>query len=98
VSARRELYVYYRVVESQWREAADAVVAWQRQRCRSQPGLVARLLRRPEPRDDQVTLMEAYAHSRGIDEALDADLVRGAPALQRWLCGERHLERFDPLD
>jgi hypothetical protein len=98
VSARRELYVYYRVAEPQWREAADAVMAWQRQLCRAQPGLAARLLRRPDPRDDQVTLMETFARADGIDGALQAELARGAPALQRWLCGDRHVERFDTLD
>jgi hypothetical protein len=98
VTARRELYVYYRVAEPQWRDAADAVMAWQRQLCRARSGLAARLLRRPDPRDGQVTLMEAYVRADGIDAALQAELARGAPALQSWLCGERHVEHFDPLD
>lgn len=98
MSTRRELYVYYRVAEPHWRAAADAVIAWQRRLCQARSGLETRLLRRPDPRDDQVTLMETYACADGIDATLHAELARGAPALQRWLCGERHLERFDPLD
>ena len=98
MSARRELYVYYRVAEPQWREAADGVLAWQQQLRGARTGLTTRLLRRPDARDGQVTLMEAYARTDGIDDALQAVLASGAPVLQQWMIGQRHVERFDPLD
>jgi hypothetical protein len=101
VSARRELYIYYRVALPHWRDAADAVTACQRELCDAHPGLVARVLRRPDAHDGHVTLMEAYANASGareIDAALEAEIARGAPALARWLTGERHVERFDALE
>ena len=97
MSARRELYVYYRVAEPHWREAAAAVNAWQRELCRLHPGLDARLLRRPDALE-AVTLMETYAGSDNVGTALEAEIARGAPALHRWMMGERHIERFDTLD
>ena len=100
MSARRELYVYYRVAQSHWRDAADAVSAWQRELCRAQSGLSARLLRRPDAPDGHVTLMEIYAGAAdmAVLEALQAPIAQGAPALAAWLIGERHVERFDTLD
>jgi hypothetical protein len=101
VSTRRELYVYYRVAPAQWRAAADAVSTWQRELGRARPGLIARVLRRPDVRDDAVTLMETYAFEAGagaIDDALQSAFERGAPALRRWLIGERRIEPFDALD
>lgn len=98
---RRELYVYYRVSQTQWQAAVDAVSAWQREVCNARLGLIARVLRRPDVRDNAVTLMEAYAFEQGtgaIDEALQSALERGAPALRPWLIGERHVEPFDALD
>ena len=97
--SRRELFVYYRVARAHWRDAADAVEQWQRQLQRSHPGLLARVLRRPEAIDDTVTLMEVYAIDGGsVGTALEADIVQCASALQPWLIGERHSERFDTLD
>jgi hypothetical protein len=96
--SRHELYVYYRVAEPQWREAADAVVAWQQRLCLAHPGLEARVLRRPEANDDAVTLMETYVGADTRDAALETQLVNGAPAAQLCLIGERHVERFDTLD
>jgi quinol monooxygenase YgiN len=97
-AARREVYVYYRVAPAHWLETADAVAQWQREMCRSHPGLVASVLRRPEAHDDVVTLMEVYAGSHTIDAAFEATIARGAEALGPWLLGERHIERFDALD
>jgi hypothetical protein len=101
VSGRRELYVYYRVPQAQWRAAADAAAAWQRELCDTRPGLIARVLRRPDVRDDAVTLMETYAFepdSGAFDDALQAAVEHGAPPLRAWLIGERHVELFDVLD
>jgi hypothetical protein len=96
-AARCELYVYYRVAQTHWRAAADAVLAWQHALSIRHPGLTARVLRRPDARDDAVTLMETYAFD-AIDEAVQAHIERGAPILQPWRIGERHVERFDALD
>jgi hypothetical protein len=95
---RRELYVYYRVATVHWRDAADAVAHWQQRLEQARPGLSARVLRRPETRDDAITLMEVYAGSATIDTAIEAVIARGAPELHAWLLGERHIERFDALD
>ncbi len=96
--ARRELYVYYRVVPAQWRDAARAVAQWQQQMRASHPGLVARVLRRPETHDDAVTLMEVYRGPCTADAGFEALIARGVAALEPWLLGERHIERFDALD
>lgn len=96
--SRRELFVYYRVARTHWRDAASAVETWQQQLQRSHPGLLARVLRRPEAVDDTVTLMEVYAIEDGsVDSVLEAEIVRYASALQGWLIGERHNERFDTI-
>jgi hypothetical protein len=100
-ASQRELYVYYRVAQAHWRAAADAASAWQRELHSTRPDLIARVLRRPDARDDGVTLMETYAFAAGadaIDDALQAVLERGAPALRPWLIGERQVEPFDVLD
>jgi hypothetical protein len=101
MSTRRELYVYYRVAQTHWRVAADAVSAWQHELRRTRPGLIARVLRRPEARDDAVTLMETYAcepHNGAIDVALQAAIERGPPTVQPWLKGLRQIEPFDAID
>lgn len=101
MSAQRELYVYYRVQLPQWRAAAEAAMAWQRELCRSHPGLVARVLRRPDVQDDRATLMETYSGGNGvctIDAALETEIAQGVPTLSRWLIGERHVERFEALE
>jgi hypothetical protein len=94
----RELYVYYRVQQAHWREAAQTVMAWQRHLRAAHPNLGARLLRRPDAHDDCVTLMETYTGALAGDAALQAEIAHGAPALQPSLIGERHVEHFDALD
>lgn len=97
----RELYVYYRVARVHWRAAVDAASAWQRELRSAHPGLIARVLRRPDVRDDAVTLMETYAfepNTGAIDDELQAAIERGAPPLPSWLIGERHVEPFEALD
>jgi hypothetical protein len=101
VSGRRELYVYYRVAPAHWRAAADAVSAWQQEVRSARPGLIARVLRRLDVRDDAITLMETYAFESDtgtVDDALQSAIERGPPALQAWLNGQRHVEPFDTLD
>ena len=96
---RRELFVYYRVACAHWRDAANAVEQWQQQLRKSHPELLARVLRRPEAIGDMVTLMEVYAVKGGsVGSRLEAEIARGASALQSWLIGERRSERFDTLE
>lgn len=99
-AARHELYVYYRIAQANWRDAARAVTAWQQRLCGAHAGLSARLLRRPEAQDGVVTLMEVYAFEPDQDTLAPQwpdDIAGGAPALRAWLVGERHVERFDAL-
>lgn len=100
-AARRELYVYFRVAPSSWRDAVAAVHAQQRRLCSEHTGLSARVLRRPGEAGASVTLMEVYAcggRPGGIDAALEARIAQAAGALQPWLIGDRHVEPFDSLD
>lgn len=98
VRAGRELFVYYRVAASTWHEAAAAARTAQACLRQSHPGLSARLLRRPDERGGEVTLMEVYADvARGIDDALAAQIEAAAQALNPWLLSPRHCERFDAL-
>lgn len=96
---RRELFVYYRVGRAHWRDAVDAVEQFQQRLRQAHASLVARVLRRPDEADDMVTLMETYAlHGGQVDATLEAEIARSAAALQPWLIGERHCERFDALE
>jgi len=60
------------------------------------PGLTSETLRRPGDTDSLVTLMEVYdfADAAHADE-LEAE---AAAVVAPWLRGERHVERFEPLD
>ncbi|MBK1686348.1 DUF4936 family protein [Rubrivivax gelatinosus] len=84
-------YVYYRVAERDvgaCAEAARAVFASLR--------FAIELLRRPETRDGLATLMEV--HGAADERAADDAEARLAAALAPWIVGERHVERFVPLD
>lgn len=87
----RRLYVYYRVPEPALAATAAAVRTMQATLTAAHPGLQAELLRRPELRDGEVTLMETY---RGhITPTLAAAIERAASALPQ----PRHTESFDLL-
>ena len=86
------LYVYYRVAEADLGRTVGAVRVMQQSLVAAHPGLQAELLRRPELRDGQVTLMETYAGD--LPPAL-ADLLAGAAA---GLPQPRHDEWFETLD
>lgn len=97
--SRTELFVYYRVPLARWRDAARVVEQWQQRLQRLHPGLLARVLRRPEAADETLTLMEVYAfEDRSIDARLEDEIERSAAALEAWLIGPRHAERFETLD
>ena len=90
----RRLFVYYRVLEAALPAVLVEVRALQAGLMTAHPGLQAGLLRRPELRDGEVTLMEAYAGGdlRAWSVALDA-AVAARPALP----APRHAETFDEL-
>ena len=87
----RRLYVYYRVPEPALAATVAAVRAMQAALVAAHPGLRAELLRRPELRDGEVTLMETYAGEAGLSPALEAAIAQAASALPQ----PRHTERFD---
>jgi len=87
----RRLYVYYRVTEAALPAAVAAAHRVQAALVAAHPGLQAELLRRPELRDGEVTLMEVYAGRLPPDaEALIAQATSALPQ-------PRHSERFDTL-
>jgi hypothetical protein len=101
-TAARQLFVYYRVPEPAWEQAGAAVIEFQRLLREAHPELQARVLRRPQPRGGQVTLMELYAldpaaHPEGIDLAWLTRIEAAAVVMRRWQQGERHVEWFDPV-
>jgi hypothetical protein len=97
-----ELFIYYRVSATTWRDAVRAAQAFQQRLRSEQTGLSARVLRRPDETRGEVTVMEVYAcageRACVIDESLEARIEQAAQALQPWLIGKRHVERFESLD
>lgn len=87
----QRLYIYYRVPEAALAATVAAVRQVQAQLVDLHPGLRAELLRRPELRDGDVTLMETYSGS--VTPALLATIDRAASALPQ----PRHSEWFEPL-
>jgi hypothetical protein len=87
----RRLYVYYRVPEALLAATLAQVLAMQAALRAAHPALQAAVLRRPDPRDGEVTLMETYAglHAATLHAAL---LAASAPLPQ-----PRHAEWFDEL-
>lgn len=97
--AARELFIYYRARTADAIALQSEVLALQQRLRALQPGLEARLLRRPEPADDWQTWMETYAlpgHPDGVSEALEHTIERlAAETLARW-SSARHVEVFVP--
>ena len=87
----RRLYVYYRVPEAALADTLTAVRAVQARLVAEHPGLRAELLRRPETRGGELTLMEAYAG--GLTEGRLAAIAAATGALPQ----PRHPELFDTL-
>lgn len=95
----RRLYVYYRLPEGRLPELLPAL-RQQQQVCRQAlPGLHAELLRRPEPRDGEVTLMETYHADAGVDTAMQQRIESAFKDLfeRLALASPRHTEVFEPL-
>ena len=87
----RRLYVYYAVDEAALACTVTAVRAMQAGLMASHPGLQAELLRRPELRAGQATLMETYAGA--VTPTLEAALALACRDLPQ----PRHSEVFEPL-
>ena len=87
----RQLYVYYRVAEAALPATVAAVQRVQATLMSAHPGLQARVLRRPELRDGEVTLMEVYAGL--LPPAAETLIAQATSALPQ----PRHSERFDTL-
>ena len=100
--SRSELFVYYRVAQSDVQAALTAVRAFQQRLRGHHPGLAARVLQRSGERDTDVTLMEVYTCDRGgirgADSALQARIEAAAAVLTPLLASARHIESFDALD
>ena len=86
-----QLFVYYRVAEPALAATVAAVRQLQARLVDVHPGLRAHLLRRPELRDGDVTLMETYTGA--VPPELAATLASAAADLPQ----PRHLEWFEPL-
>ena len=92
----RQLFVYYRVNQADLDRALTAARTAQAALISGHADLTAALWRRPDVRDQQVTVMETYSAPAGLGPALAADIERQAEAGAAWRCGERHCEWFDP--
>lgn len=95
----RELFIYYRVPQVAAAAARAAVTAGQAALRARHPGLVTRLLRRPDEADPTQpgTWMETYAlpvAAAGVDEAVEASIEGAMAPLRRLIDGPRHVEVF----
>jgi len=95
----RELFIYYRVRSVDAPAGHAAVLASQQHLRDRHPGLLARLLRRPEEADGHQTWMETYAADPlqdpiGITRALQADIESSAQSMSHCVEGSRHTELF----
>jgi Domain of unknown function (DUF4936) len=94
---RHELFVYYRVASRHETALIDAVGGMHQALRSAHAGLEARLLRRADERDGDVTWMEIYRLPAGADPAASrASIATAAQVLAPWLAGERHVEHFVP--
>jgi hypothetical protein len=97
----RELYVYYRVGGRDVTAARRDIAALQAALRAAHPGLLTRLLRRPDAQDGVETWMEVYtrpASAAGVDLGMQADIEARAAAHCAHLEGPRHVEVFVALD
>lgn len=97
----RELFIYYRSQPDHAAAVQARVHDFQAALRRAHPGLVARLLRRPEERNGLLTWMETYsiepmAHSCRIDDELQRQIESHAQCLNGLIDGARHTEVFLP--
>jgi len=92
---RNELFIYYRAAVVHAETVELAVQSMQGRLADRHPGLEARLLRRVERSDGEITWMESYALPAGADPQLLAQAIdTAAQTLAPWIVGPRHLEHF----
>ena len=94
--AGHELFIYYRALPEHAAALTEAAHRMQGALCVAQPGLAARLLYRPEPRDGLQTWMEVYVLPAEADAMQTAAAIEHAAnaALAPWLASARHVEHF----
>ncbi|MBP6899501.1 MAG: DUF4936 family protein [Burkholderiaceae bacterium] len=90
-----KLCVYYRCAATALDETVAVARAMQTALAGLHPGLGSELLRRPEARDGEFTLMEVY-DGEPVGEAFEAELARAARQVA--LPHPRHVERFIAAD
>ncbi|WP_298829402.1 DUF4936 family protein [uncultured Piscinibacter sp.] len=97
----RELFIYYRS-HADHADAVRAKVRGFQARLRLEhPGLVARLLRRPEVKQGLLTWMETYSSDTmtsglALDDSLQQQIETHAACLTGLIEGDRHTEVFIP--
>lgn len=93
----RALFVYWKTDPGQAAAAAAALQDWQARLRQEHPALVAALYRRADDAGPMLTLMETYAATGGLDDALQTRVVAEGDALcAPWCTGRRHVEVFEP--
>jgi hypothetical protein len=94
--ASAELYLYWRVRPGAFDAACAALRSWQAGLLARHPTLSTRVLQRSDERG--ITLMEIYAATGGLGDALRAEIIDGgATVVAPHAAGERKVETFDPL-
>ncbi|WP_341891134.1 DUF4936 family protein [Variovorax sp. YR752] len=97
----RELFIYYRSPVHHAEAVMATVHAFQAQLSLEHPGLLARLLRRPEVKGGQITWMETYSIATmtpgpALDDTLQQQIESRAASLHGLIDGDRHTEVFAP--
>jgi len=94
----REIFIYWKLDESQVASAISKSLALQVELSQLHPGLQCRLHRRSDVRGGHVTLMESYRCTLGVDAALQAAIADAASQhLHDWATAPRHVEVFEWL-
>lgn len=97
----RELFIYYRSPVQHADSVMATVHAFQAQLSLEHPGLLARLLRRPEVKSGHITWMETYSIATmnaglSLDDTLQQQIESRAAPLHGLIDGARHTEVFAP--
>ncbi len=92
----RQLFIYWKTSVTTVDQAQRAAAAMQRELRAAMPHLQARLFRRSEAPQAQVTLMETYAMgSTDLSPAMQEQIAQAALTLAAWCPNGRHVEVFD---
>jgi Domain of unknown function (DUF4936) len=95
----RELFIYYRVRDTDAAAAREAVAVMQLDLRRSRPGLHTRLMTRQGVDGGAQTWMETYSLAGdppGVDAGTESEIEAQAARLARFIDGTRHVEAFEP--